>query len=482
MRKLLTSRLFLPLCICLLFFVAYASMGVVRHMHFLTGYDLADVDQAIWKYSRFEKPITTNLTYAFTPILWDHVELIYPLLVPFYWIANTVYTLILLQAFGICSSGVAVWLLCKKYKLSDFNTFALLISYLSFYGIQNAIWADVHSLVFGVTFLVWFLYFIEIKKWKTASVFFILTIICKEDMALLTLLISSVLFYFRRDKQLLWYIGWSIAYLFFIYEIYFPHFVPGGYRFQSKDGLLSHINATNFWNTPNKRNVLLYSSLWYGLLPFLSPLYLLPAIGDLIKYFVVANSVVTSGQSMFGHYRSSLSILLLWPTIFTISRLKFLQTKYTGLYILLCTLILQYLLHLPLSYLTKRWFWTTPPSVVYMKQGIQSIPKNASVVTQVNFLPQMSHREEEFVLWPETKNFPTETSPCGKPTCNWIRWAGSPQYMLTDISNNWDIRYWLTTRENFMDAINNLQKAGVIHPLKSWQTTTLYKVMVKQNI
>ena len=221
MKKLLTSRLLLPFCICLLFFVAYTSIGVIRHMHFLTGYDLADVDQAIWKYSRFEAPISTNLTYAFTPILWDHVELIYPLLVPFYWMANSVYTLIILQAFGICSSGVAVWLLCKKYKLSDFNTFALLVSYLSFYGIQNAIWADVHSLVFGITFLVWFLYFIEIKKWKTASVFFLLTIICKEDMALLTLLLSLVLFYFRRDKQLLWYVGGSIAYLLFIYEIYF---------------------------------------------------------------------------------------------------------------------------------------------------------------------------------------------------------------------------------------------------------------------
>lgn len=480
MKKFITPKFFLPLIICIIFFVAYAILGVVRQMHFLSGYDLAIVDQAMWNYSHFQPPITTNQTYAFTPILWDHVELIFPLLVPFYWIANNVYTLIVLQALAITSSGLAVWLLAKKYQLSNSLSLALLISYLAFYGIQNAIWADVHSLVFGIAFLAWFLYFAEVKNWKLTTTFFILTIICKEDMALLTFVLAAVLFYFRRDKQLLWIVGGSFAYLIVIFYVYFPYLVPGGYRYQ-RGGLLTHIDPSTFYNSSSKRDVLLYSSLWYGLLPFLSPLYLIPAFLDLVKYFVVASHVVTSADGLFGHYRSSLSLLLVWPTIFTISRFKVLQTKYVAVYILLCALVLQYVLHLPLSYLTKKWFWTTPASVVSMKQGVASIPQDASVVTQINFLPHLSHRQNEFVLWPETKTFDLSNSPCGTSSCNWIRWVGSPQYMLVDTSTDWDIRYWLTTRENFVDAINNLQKAGVIQPIHSWQTTTLYKVLIKKN-
>jgi len=92
----------------------------------------------------------------------------------------------------------------------------------------------------------------------------------------------------------------------------------------------------------------------------------------------------------------------------------------------------------------------------------------------------LSHRKEEFVLWPEPKNF-TANSPCGQTSCHWLRWVGSPQYMLVDTSYNWDARYWLTSRDDFVDALYNLQKAHVIRRLKSWQTTTLYSVLVKSN-
>ena len=117
MMKKYFSQFFFPFLICLFFFIAYALMGIIRQTHFLSGYDLAVADQAMWKYSHFNAPISTNHAYAFTPILWDHVEFIYPLLVPFYWIFNSIYTLIILQAFAITSSGLAVWLLAKNIKL-----------------------------------------------------------------------------------------------------------------------------------------------------------------------------------------------------------------------------------------------------------------------------------------------------------------------------------------------------------------------------
>lgn len=476
MKKIISSQLFLPILLSSLFFIAHAIMGLIRQQHFLSGYDIAVVDQAVWKYSHFKAPISTNHAYAFTPILWDHVELIYILIAPFYWLYNSINTLIFLQALAISSSGIAVFLLAKKYKLKTFLAAALTISYLSFYGIQNAIWADVHSLVFGVTFLAWFLYFVEKKNEKLSWLFFFLAIICKEDIALLTLVISGIIFIVKREKRMLWFMGISVLYLFLIFYIYFPHFVPGGYRFQSRSGLLSQINLRNFYNTKDKRDVLLYSSLWFGFLPFVSPLYLLGAIADLAKYFIVGNAVVSSGQSLFGHYRSSLGILLVWPTIVTLSKFKKLNSSLVACYILLCAIALQYALHLPLSYFAKKWFWIPMPSVASMEKIEQYVSPTASVVTQINFLPQLSHRDNEFVLWPLTKTFP-QNSPCGHPTCNWFRWVGNPQYMLVDTSTDWDTRYWLTNREEFVDGVRNLEKAGVIKPIKSMGTTKLFAVL-----
>lgn len=477
-KRNFSTSLFFAIGICFLFFIAYTILGLVRQYHFWSGYDLAVVDQAIWKYAHFKAPISTAHAYAFTPILWDHVELIFPLLVPFYWIFDRVITLIVLQSFAICTSGLAVFLLARKYLLKTSVSLSLTVSYLLFYGIQNAVWADVHSLVFGVAFLAWFLYFCKANHLRLSLLFFFLTILCKEDMALLTLLISAIFFIQTKQKRHLFFMGFSLVYLFIVFYVYFPFFVPGGYRFQSKGGLLSHISPQTFYNTPDKRNVLWYSSLWFGFLPFLSPLALVPAFADLLKYFVVANSVVTSGQSLFGHYRSSLGILLVWPTILTIARYKKLNNMYVVFYILFFAFLVQFQLHLPISYLTKKWFWTTPQSVSSINKMISLIPPNTSVVTQVNILPHLSHRDLEFLLWPSTKDFKTN-SPCGEKNCLWFRWDGTPQYMLVDTSSDWDVRYWLTDRTTFIQGLQNMEKAGIITPTKQIGTTTLYRVLKK---
>src|SRR5260221_1513402 len=97
--------------ICLLFFIAYTILGLERYNYFAAGYDLAVIDQAIWEYAHFMAPISTNHAYAFTPILTDHVELIFLLVAPFYWIWDNVQTLIILQGFLICFSCIPVFLL-----------------------------------------------------------------------------------------------------------------------------------------------------------------------------------------------------------------------------------------------------------------------------------------------------------------------------------------------------------------------------------
>ena len=141
----------------------------------------------------------------------------------------------------------------------------------------------------------------------------------------------------------------------------------------------------------------------------------------------------------------------------------------------LCILIVQYVLHLPLSYLTKQWFWTESSAVKNIDQLIVFIPKKASLVSQNNITPHVSERDLIFTLWPTTKTF-SKNSPCRKVSCNWLRWAGRPRYLIVDTSSDWDKRHLLANRQDFVDGINNLEKAGAVSVYMRIGNATLYKI------
>jgi len=461
--------------ICFLFFIAYLILILVKHFHFGTGYDLSIVDQIVWKYSQFKAPITSIQFYPFTSLLTDHVELIYILIAPFYWFYNNVLTLLVLQTLLVSFSGIPIYFLARKKGINLWLSFSLLVSYLMFYGIQNALWSDAHSLAFGASFLAWLIYFLNSKNMRWIFITFFLTIICKEDMAFLTLLIGFIYFLIYRNRTAAYLVGLSLVYLFAIFYVYFPHFTHDGYRYMAKGGLFSDLNVSYYYDSFDKRSVIFYSVAWFGLLPLLAPLFLLPAFGDVTHYFIFGH-LVTGAQGLFEHYRITLAPLLVLPTIIVISKYKRLNTKLVATYIIIFALIFQYVLHLPLSYLGKKWFWHEPEAVKNIQTIIKDLPKDASVVSQNNIIPHIAHRDQVFTLWPDKKNF-TNNSPCGKLTCNWFRWAGKPEFLVVDTASDWDIRHLLANRPDFIDGLNNLKKQGIIKQYRQSGTTTLYKII-----
>jgi len=458
-----------------LFFILYATLSLVRHNHFLSVYDLSVVDQIMWKYSRFLQPTTTIHAYTNTLIFTDHIEFIYLFLSPLYWVWNDVRMLILAQAFFISFSVVPIYLLATEKKLQSFLKFSLATSYLLFFGIQNAMWHDVHSLVFGASFLAWFIYFLDIKKTKWAFLFFFLTIFCKEDLAFVTFFVSLVYAVKYKDKETMSFILLSILYLFLVFFIYYPHFTHDGYRFESKNGFFSSMQASNYINTPAKRETFFYSLAWFGFLPLFSPLYLLAAFADITHYFILGQTVQTA-QGIELHYRVTLAPLLALPTIYTLSKVKKLNTVVTGIYLLVCAAVIQYYLHLPLSYLAKSWFWHTPASVSSIHAVLMFLPNDASVVSEPNITPHIGHRVTIYTLWSTTKSF-QQNSPCGKPLCPWFHWSGSPTYLIADTSSDWDIRELFQDSPQFHEALVSLTNMGVIKVYKQHGTAILFKVL-----
>lgn len=477
LKKNFLKKHFIPIFIGFAFSICYLLLSLIKHYSFLSGYDLSIIDQAIWKYSHFLNPISTTHVYYDAPIYYDHLELILVLLAPLYWVINSVYVLIILQVASVIASGVAVLLLAKKYLIKDVLANTIFATYLAFFGLQFAIWSDVHTLVFAVGFISWFLYFLECKKTKLTYLFLILAIICKEDIAFLTLLISLTYFIKNKTKTSLISGVISLIYLIFVFFVYFPNFVPGGYHFANPHGLLSDINPYYFIDSVDKQKTYLYSLGWFGFLPLLSVVYLIPFIGDLGHYFILGHIAIRT-EGIFLHYRSTVGLLLVWPTIIAISRFKKLNNWKTAVYLIVCALVLQYYLHLPLSYLTKKYFWTIPPEVNNIYEMLKQVPENESVVTQINIGAHLAHRKELYTLFPSLRDFKTD-SPCELSTCRWFRVGGNPKYLLIDTGSTWNSLHYLGSRDDFMNGITNLEKHGNIVLLKQNKTTKLYKVLKK---
>lgn len=477
MMKLL--RVSLPFVICLLFISAYTILSFVRHDHYQSfGYDLGINDQTVWRYSHFEPPVTTIDPFPDKTKLYEHVELVYALISPFYWIWESRKMLLLLQAAFVCSGGIAVYLLAKKKRLSEFLSLSILVGYLGFFGVQNALWFDAHSITFGAAFLAWFLYFLDSKKKWGTSIFFLLAITSKENVAFYTFAIALVYFIRSREKLSLSIMFFSVVYLLFIFEIYFPHIIHFRYLYQNSGGMFSNLNPISLFDSKEKIQAITYSLLSFGFIPLFMPLYLLPVLAHFVTFFVIASDL-PGAQGLYGQYRITLAPFLSWATIMIISKNRKMQNKYIGLYILFCVLFVQYSLHLPLSYLSKSWFWKEPSGVENIQKiRFSYLPLNASVVAQNNIVSHISHRDKIYSLYPEKKYF-KQHSPCGDVECNWFRWFDHPDFLFVDTSPEWDARHLLENREDFIDGIHNLEKAGVIKKYKQEGSAVLYKVVKK---
>src|SRR5690348_4810420 len=197
-------------------------------------------------------------------------------------------------------------------------------------------------------------------------------------------------------------------------------------------------------------------------------------------YFVLASDL-PGAQGLFGHYRIGLTVFLTFATVQTLTKFKKLNKWYMALYILFFAVLVQYTLHLPLSYLTKQWFWAKPTAVGTINEIIkQYLPNNAAVVSQNNITPHISQRDNIYTLYPEKQKF-LKNSPCGQTECNWFRWDGSPTYLIVDTSADWDARHLLIDRPLFLDGLKNLEKKQVVSIYKKNGNTILYFVHKNPN-
>ncbi|MDW8099285.1 MAG: DUF2079 domain-containing protein [Anaerolineae bacterium] len=192
--------------------LAYAAwfgyLAVLRHETLNSrGYDLGNVDQAIWNTAhgrilQFTNWIGKSEDFRYPSRLAMHFEPIYFLITPLYWLWSDVRLLLVLQAAVVASGAWAVYRLGLDELVHPWPAAMLAAAFLLYAPLQWALLDDFHAvtLVGGmIPFAFWAL---RRRRWGWFALLGLLIMATKEDMPLLMGMMGLYAFLWERQRAI----------------------------------------------------------------------------------------------------------------------------------------------------------------------------------------------------------------------------------------------------------------------------------------
>jgi uncharacterized membrane protein len=184
--------------LCLLFAAGYTVFAVQRHDHFLTGYDSAIFDQVVRAYSHLHAPTAPikgvhDFNRAGFDLLGDHFSPIWAVLAPLYRLWPNVELLLVAQASLFALSVAPVWVFTRR-ALGRSPAYLIAGSYGLSWGLQAALAADVHEIMFAVPLVAFALERTQAGKINQALAVAAPLMLVKEDLDLLLAAFGVYLF------------------------------------------------------------------------------------------------------------------------------------------------------------------------------------------------------------------------------------------------------------------------------------------------
>ncbi|NOX63637.1 MAG: DUF2079 domain-containing protein [Chloroflexi bacterium] len=145
--------------------------------------DLGQIDQAIWNTSRgrlLEFTKENGQSVRFT----DHVEPIFALISPLFWLWDDVRALLLLQVVLVALGAWPLFELARR-KLGSRLALALAAAYLLNAQLQSAVLTEFHAIPLAVPLILWAFWAVEEKRWGQFALAALLVAAVKEEAALL---------------------------------------------------------------------------------------------------------------------------------------------------------------------------------------------------------------------------------------------------------------------------------------------------------
>src|SRR3989344_3377633 len=180
-----------------IFIIVIGSMSLARHYTFQTQtWDMAAFDQSMWNtlhgqfmYNTFEGK--NHFAIHFSPLLM--------LLLPFYALWQSPYTLLALQTTALGFSIIPVYLLARQY-LSPLLTKCVTVMYACYPSLAWVALFDFHPVAFAIPGITAALYAIDRKRYTVAALFLTLTALIEENMIIVVLFIGLYTLLFRNSR------------------------------------------------------------------------------------------------------------------------------------------------------------------------------------------------------------------------------------------------------------------------------------------
>jgi uncharacterized membrane protein len=210
-------------------YATYFTTFTVRIHHALgtSAYDFGLYDQGIWLLSRGKSPFVTLMGRN---LFGDHSSFILLLLVPLYWIFSSTATLLVVQSIVIAAGGIPVYLYTRRRLASDAMGVAMVAVYLLHPAVSWTNLENYHPDSFLPLLIGFALYGALERKWRLFTGAVILTLLVKEDVALMLIPIGVWVALHRDIKRGLIVVLGSAATMCLFMFVVMKHFTGVTFR------------------------------------------------------------------------------------------------------------------------------------------------------------------------------------------------------------------------------------------------------------
>jgi uncharacterized membrane protein len=378
------------------------------------GFDLGIFNQVIWNslHGRlFENSVMIDspsfFGHHFSPILLAFV--------PLYALRSSPDTLLIIQTIALASAALPIYWFARK-ELGNGQAVAVCAAYFLFPSLQYVNLFEFHEIALATPLLAFAAYFLLRRRNVPFIVCSILALLTKEEVGLIVAGFGVFIFFFRREHMFgtaLFFvgIGWSAAALQYI----IPHFLGAPYasnafvidRYRYLGDSVSEI----LWTAVTRPGLVLQHLFVPAKIEFvmqlLVPLVFFPLIGG----EVFALTIPSIGYLLLGDSPSQNSIRYqytapLLPFVFfaaVIGMRRLMSWRYAGgafvfrgsllASVIVVASLANYFFQSPgpfaLQFDAERYRVT--PHALLGAQLMRQIPPGASVMTEMNFIPYLTH-------------------------------------------------------------------------------------------
>lgn len=339
-----------------------------------------------------------------------HLSFIYYLILPFYYLFDTPYTLNIAQAVILASGVIPLYLLCRHHKLSDWVTLALGVVYVFYPALSAGCFYDIHENCFLTPLLLWLM--VSIDRDSTVGLILSAGLICtvKEDAPIYLMFVALWMFF--EKKKLLkpaLLLGFAVAY-FLVAVWYLDSHGDGAmlYRyanFSEEGGSIMDIVRACVTNPGYVFSQCLDAEKLEYALKILLPLGFLPLFCGRAHHYILLGPFMLMNLMSYYPYQHSLDFqynfgtaaLLFYLTIVNVSRLRADKKRILAAW---CAAVAVFG---AFSFVGGRmgyigYYQATKETCAQIDEVIEAVPENASVYASTFILPHLYQNDVLYQL------------------------------------------------------------------------------------